>query len=468
MPLYEGRRPKSNKMGPFFGVILVGAFIAGLIYLFLNFDIRGDAPQINLIENYSGAKIDLAQPIHFGKTPQWSIFVSNTKGGICGVDFSIAQNQSQLVLVDHRVEKNKQTQLNLEIKDKNLIAAGFQEGALTGKLSAYNCALIKRKTEIQLTGDLDLTPPRLALTSTQHYINQGGADVASYTVSPDAVWSGLKIGPYRFQGYPKPGTISNEHFVFFVYSYEFGPGQPLELVAYDQAGNESKATLSPSKFFPKEFRKRELPISDDFITTKVVDIMSNTQIKRKGDALQDFLAVNSDLRKKNTQFLVDISKKSEPVFFWKDAFKPLMNASIEASFADYRSYMYQGQKVDEQVHLGFDMAAVEHYPVNAGNRGKILFADYLGIYGNTVLIDHGYGIVTLYGHLSSIDVKVGDMVEKDQKIANSGATGLAGGDHLHFSLLIQGVQTNPVEFWDQHWIDDHVYLRVGKEAFGKD
>ena len=138
------------------------------------------------------------------------------------------------------------------------------------------------------------------------------------------------------------------------------------------------------------------------------------------------------------------------------------NAAIEASFADYRSYLYQGAKVDEQVHLGFDMAVTERYPIQASGRGRVVFAGYLGIYGNTIVIDHGYGLMTLYGHLSGIDVHEGDMVERAQKIGNSGATGLAAGDHLHFSMLIDGVQTNPIEFWDQHWIDDHVTLRLGK------
>jgi murein DD-endopeptidase MepM/ murein hydrolase activator NlpD len=177
--------------------------------------------------------------------------------------------------------------------------------------------------------------------------------------------------------------------------------------------------------------------------------------------------VNRELRKVNNHFLIELAGESEPRFFWKDAFRPLVNASIEASFADFRSYFYQQQKVDEQVHLGFDMAVVERHPILSATAGKVLFAGYLGIYGNTVVLDHGYGINTLYAHLSSIDVKKGDPIVQDQKLGNSGATGLAGGDHLHFSLLVQGVQTNPVEFWDQHWIQDHVYLRLGQNAFGQ-
>jgi murein DD-endopeptidase MepM/ murein hydrolase activator NlpD len=130
-------------------------------------------------------------------------------------------------------------------------------------------------------------------------------------------------------------------------------------------------------------------------------------------------------------------------------------------FADVRSYVYKDKKVDEQVHLGFDLSVTQHVAVQASNDGKIVYAGRLGIYGNCVVIDHGYGLQSIYGHLSQIDVKVGDSVKKRQAIGRSGSTGLAGGDHLHFSMQLDGVQINPVEWWDQHWIKDHVWKRLG-------
>jgi murein DD-endopeptidase MepM/ murein hydrolase activator NlpD len=133
--------------------------------------------------------------------------------------------------------------------------------------------------------------------------------------------------------------------------------------------------------------------------------------------------------------------------------------------------MYQGKKVDEQVHLGFDIAAHEHMPVKAANSGKVIYADRLGIYGNAVVLDHGYGLQTLYGHMSKIDVKVGDMVQKKQSMGLSGSTGMAFGDHVHFSMLVEGVQVNPIEWWDEHWIHDRILSKIGpgvdKPSMGK-
>ena len=118
------------------------------------------------------------------------------------------------------------------------------------------------------------------------------------------------------------------------------------------------------------------------------------------------------------------------------------------------------------MHLGFDLAVVSHTPVEAANSGRVVFADYLGIFGNAIILDHGFGLQTLYANLNSFRVKPGDKVAKGQVIAESDSTGLAGGDHLHFTTLLDGVEVNPVEWWDKLWIDKHIMAKLagGKEA----
>jgi len=151
---------------------------------------------------------------------------------------------------------------------------------------------------------------------------------------------------------------------------------------------------------------------------------------------------------------------------WREAFAALRNTAIESRFADYRTYIYKDKEIDQQVHLGFDLASLQRAAVTASNRGVVVFANFLGIYGNCVVIDHGLGVQSLYGHMSTIDVKEGDIVEKDQTIGRTGATGLAGGDHLHFTLLINGVAVNPIEMWDPHWMEDRVFRKI-REAGGQ-
>ena len=171
--------------------------------------------------------------------------------------------------------------------------------------------------------------------------------------------------------------------------------------------------------------------------------------------------INGELRQKNTAKIASFAARTSPEMLWRgEVFFPFSNTSAEAAFADQRTYLYQGKEVDHQVHLGFDLASFAGTPIVAANRGQVLFAEELGIYGNCVIIDHGMGVQSLYGHLSAIETKPGDMVEKGQRIGRSGMTGLAGGDHLHFTMLVNGQMVNPIEWWDAHWIEDRIIRKL--------
>ena len=132
------------------------------------------------------------------------------------------------------------------------------------------------------------------------------------------------------------------------------------------------------------------------------------------------------------------------------------NTKVFSNFAETRTYVHSGRQIDTQVHFGYDLASTKQSPVPAANKGVVAFAGPLTIYGNTVVVDHGLGLQTLYAHLSSIGVKVGDAVEKGQEIGRSGATGLAIGDHLHYEVLVHGISVTPLEWWDAKWIRDRI------------
>ncbi len=173
-----------------------------------------------------------------------------------------------------------------------------------------------------------------------------------------------------------------------------------------------------------------------------------------GDLVTRFLKINRDMRRQNNQALADLRLKTEERFLWSGPF--LRYGKTESMFADTRNYIYNGKAIDRQTHLGFDLSDVQHVAVQAANDGKVVWADDLGIYGNCVVIDHGYGLQSIYGHMSEIAVKPGEVVKKGQQLGKSGSTGLAGGDHVHFSLQVDGVQITPIEWWDEHWIHDRI------------
>lgn len=179
-----------------------------------------------------------------------------------------------------------------------------------------------------------------------------------------------------------------------------------------------------------------------------------------GDLVTRFVRINNDMRRANNKTLSDLRFKTESRFLWSQPFLQQANSKAEANFADVRNYIYKGTKIDQQVHLGYDLSSTQHVDVMASNDGRVVYAAPLGIYGNCIVVDHGYGLQSIYGHLSEIAVHEGDMVKRGQSMGKSGMTGMAGGDHVHFSMQLEGIQIDPKEWWDAHWIQDHVARRV--------
>jgi murein DD-endopeptidase MepM/ murein hydrolase activator NlpD len=176
--------------------------------------------------------------------------------------------------------------------------------------------------------------------------------------------------------------------------------------------------------------------------------------------IEQFLKINRDLRQENYRQVVNIAQQTDPKMYWEGVFVRLPQSANRAGFADHRVYQYNGKEVDREVHLGVDLASLTNSPVPAGNAGRVAFAGYLGIYGNTVLIDHGFGLFSMYSHLSQINVKPGENVAKGDRLGVTGSTGLAGGDHLHFAMLIHNTFVNPIEWWDANWINHNVTSKL--------
>lgn len=320
-----------------------------------------------------------------------------------------------------------------------------------------------------------LERPRVSVMSTHHFINHGGAEVVVYRATPEDVASGVMVGDVEYPGFPASGanvpgvTITDPaaRIAFFALRHDQDLNSPIRLFARDEAGNTTQAAFD-YRAYPKPFSKDRIQVNEQLLTQVVPTILEGTnEINPQGEPIDKFVAVNSELRGKNNAKIASFASQTAPDLLWGGVvFHTFANTGVQSAFADYRTYVYNGKEVDRQVHLGFDLASFATTPIVAANRGKVLFADELGIYGNTVIIDHGMGVQSLYSHLSSFDVKAGDPVEKEQPIGRSGRTGMALGDHLHFTMLVNGHMVNPIEWWDAHWIEDRI-LRKFREAGGR-
>ena len=137
-----------------------------------------------------------------------------------------------------------------------------------------------------------------------------------------------------------------------------------------------------------------------------------------GSLLDQYLRINGDLRRAELDRVAELSRDSEPAFLWSGAFLQMPNS------------------------------------------GRVVFAGWMSLYGNAVIIDHGYGLMSLCGHMSTVDVVAGDSVTKGDRIGTSGATGLAGGDHLHLEIFVHGQSVDPMEWFDAKWIRDNLATKL--------
>ena len=330
-------------------------------------------------------------------------------------------------------------------------------------LFGYREALSEASRDLEVR----LDPPRVAVLSTFHYVNHGGAEFVVYRTDPADVASGVRVGDQTYPGFPAEGagirTDPSAKVAFFALLHDQDLNTPMSLFARDEADNESTTPLDHMTF-AKSFARSRIEIDDRFLQRVVPQIASSTPDMTLSTApdelVSSFLRINGDLRTRNNETIAELAGKTAPQMLWKTPFQPLLNAAIESRFADNRTYFYKGKEIDRQVHLGFDLAVTQQIPVLSANDGVVLHAADLGIYGNCVIVDHGLGVQSLYAHLSSMDVKPGDRVTRGQQLGRSGTTGLAAGDHLHFTMLVHGRPVNAVEWWDPKWMQDRVLRKI--------
>lgn len=340
-----------------------------------------------------------------------------------------------------------------DVKESFTLAqAGLKDGRFSLAAAAIDHRVIgENRAEKSFNFVFDTEPPKITVKTIAHNINHGGAGLVVYTVSEDAPKSGVAVGDRFFPGYRQS---SGDYYCLFAFPWDsVVSGYSPRIVADDAAGNSGEARFG---FLPKPkvFKRDTISLSDKFLNEKMPQFQrSFPDVKSMVDL---FLKANRDLRAANAKTLLELGLKTDTKPLWRGSFLRMDGTATMAGFADTRSYMYNGGKIDEQTHLGFDLASREHAPVPAANDGKVVLAEFFGIYGECVVIDHGLGLQSLYGHLSRIDVKPGDTVKRGQIVGQSGATGMAGGDHLHFGMMLSGWPVNPLEWFDEHWIRDNV------------
>ena len=412
---------------------------------------RSATPEIVLPE-FSAATLGQATPV--------TVHVQDPRG-IRKITAVVEQNGASFA-VGATTQPSKQADIAWTFTAGVKTAPQLKDGAAKLIVEATSNDLLSRKARAERDVTVITRMPSLSVDSDQHYLYQGMADLVTFSVSGPSTSSGVKVGDQTYRSWPMP---SGKPGSFSLFAFAWNMPQGTAPLVYASIGTGNDVTEPIVVQFPKKeqphYTVHDLQISDAFLNKVVNELDPNGS----GDPVARFVKINSEMRKANNQTLSDLRFKSADKFLWSQPFARQAHSQAEATFADLRNYIYHGRKIDQQVHLGYDLAVTQHVGVEASNDGQIVYAAPLGIYGNCVVVDHGYGLQTIYGHMSEIDVHVGDTVKRGQVMGKSGMTGMAGGDHIHFAMQLDGVQIDPKEWWDPHWIKDHIARRVDLPGF---
>jgi hypothetical protein len=319
---------------------------------------------------------------------------------------------------------------------------------------------IIKKIQLFIDTTIDTVPPEISTISAPQIVKPGQAASSRFRVKgAEGVY--LQFKDFRFKTFPYLSTketatsrtqSSREYIIIFPIPYGLPKDTVFYVVAEDEAGNRTVKTLR-TRIAPQKFRSSRITISDEFLKRVVYPLLDKSS---SNTPVEDFITVNEKWRRRDVKRLYEIGQKSVPERLWEGRFIQMRNSKVMARFGDFRTYLYNGRAVSRSVHLGYDLASTANAPVEASNSGVVVYAGDMGIYGSTVIIDHGLGVMSLYGHLSQILVDRGQKVKKGEIIGRTGSTGFAGGDHLHFGILVQGIEVSPLYWWDQKWVRNHI------------
>jgi hypothetical protein len=335
---------------------------------------------------------------------------------------------------------------------------GLADGEATLHIEAKDYSWRGNVTHQEVSLTIDTKPPRIGLETGLSWVRRGGSEAVVYTVSDDSRRDGVEVGDLIFPGFAHP-LERGKRFALWALAPGVAADARPRVFAEDAAGNRATVSVAINPI-ERGFPSDTIQVSDAFMTDKANEL----GVALDAGAEAAYLKINGEMRRENDAKIREVCRESSGERLWSGAFAQMPNTHVGARFAETRSYVVDGRKIDTQVHLGYDLASTTHAPVPAANDGVVVYAGELGIYGNTVIVDHGLGLFSLYGHLSELGVAKGDAVQKGALLGKSGQTGLAGGDHLHYAVMLSGIFVDPLEWFDPKWIADHIEPKLAPAA----
>ena len=438
-----------KKYRSYTAILLVILLVATVVFFYFFDYLEIEKPSIKLNQEI----------VAIGKLKKVEIAFSDQKSGLSNIIVEIVQDNKGRIIFNENIPA-KGTKQKILVVDFDTASLNLHDGPAIINIKATDHSIFRNNFVLSSTVTIDTIPPQIALLGTTNFINQGGTCFLAYQISKPTDLTGVYVNDYFTAGNTlmianKPASVT-----YFALPYNASNAKTkITVFARDYAGNETRITL-PCKIKEKKFSSDKMNLSESFLQQKMPEFQAMVPSLAGKTQLEVFKYVNTEMRNDNFQTIHSICQKSTSKKLWDGAFLRMRSASPMALFGDKRAYVVASKNFAGSVHTGVDLASVAHASIEAGNSGIVVFAGPLGIYGNTIIIDHGLGVFSLYAHLSSLTATVSKTVKKEELIGYSGTSGLAGGDHLHFSIIVGGQFVNPQEWWDAHWIEDNITKKM--------
>ena len=447
MARIRGYRRKSNYKG--FVVTLFVVAIIALLYFASRSDIFEKVPP----------KILIPQDLRFWnpKTPIPISFEDSSAIKSYSI-VAVRENGERLIDIQEVVlDKPKEVKITLPIPEGKLIDGEkiIYEIAVTDWSNANFFSGNTTTRQIHL--DIDTTPPKVDLLASSYAINYGGSALVVFKAQEKNLKK-LVFSNGFDEFVPFPYIAKDYYAVLVAWPVKNNSFSPT-IIATDLADNQTQYRVGIVKRL-KAYRDSTLKIQDKYFEKIDAMLWENAPQEKFESQASKFKYLNETIRAKDEKKIFEASNDftphliTHPIAF--ERFYPLKGGMVVGHFADSRHYFYKEQNISNSFHLGLDLASVRNAPIIASNDGVVVLEQKLGIYGNTIIVYHDLGMASLYSHISEFRARLGESVKEGAVLANTGSTGWAFGDHLHFSVLIQGHFVSLAEWMDSKWIQSNI------------
>jgi murein DD-endopeptidase MepM/ murein hydrolase activator NlpD len=422
--------------------LILGALIGGPLYIYNSKSFEQDAPLIDIKHsNYWNLKDNL------------NISISD-ESGLRYYKVTVINNKQAYILnKSEKVSNNSIVNIDFKIPKQYPISGNslkiIVEAVDNSKWNFFAGNEIKKEFDFIIDNKL----PEADILNNSYAIAKGGSAIA-IVKAKDENLKNAYIEVNNHKKFKLAKFFKDDYYIsLLAWPYE-DKNFNAYLVVEDKAGNKIKRKI-PFYYRKVKYKTSKINISDKFIERVDRRVLETMNIEIPNNNKDIFLVVNNKVRKINEKSIYDASNivlEDKVDEFKILPFKAMRGAAKQADYGDIRQYFYKNQKIDEKIHKGLDLASYRHSKIYNSNKGSVIYKKYTGIYGNTLLIYHGLGLVSGYSHTSNIRVNMDDIVDRNQVVAITGNTGAVFGDHLHLGIFIQGIAVNPIEWMDRYWI----------------